>query len=251
MEYSINQLSKLSGVSARTLRYYDEIGLLKPLRVSQSGYRYYGPQEVDLLQQILFYRERGLPLNTILNILYNGHFNKLSALYEHLEELKTQKKRISNLIRTVTATIAATKGELPMIDKEKFEALKKQKIAENESQYGKELRQRYGEPTVKESDKKMLNMSQEDYQQFEALEQRIKEQLKNAVSTGEQPSGELGRGIAVMHKKWLMFTWSQYSKEAHLGIVDMYLADERFKAYYDSEVNGCAQFLQQAVYHWL
>ena len=69
MEYSINKLAKLAGISTRTLRYYDEIGLLCPLRVSGNSYRVYGQREVDLLQQILFYRELGLPLDVIKNIM--------------------------------------------------------------------------------------------------------------------------------------------------------------------------------------
>lgn len=62
MEYTVNKLAKISGVSARTLHYYDEIGLLRPMRIAENGYRIYGPKEVDLLQQILFYRELGVPL---------------------------------------------------------------------------------------------------------------------------------------------------------------------------------------------
>ena len=65
MEYSIKELSELAGISARTLRYYDEIGLLKPSGVNDAGYRYYGEREVESLQQILFYRERGFELKTI------------------------------------------------------------------------------------------------------------------------------------------------------------------------------------------
>ena len=79
MEYNISQLSKLSGVSARTLRYYDEINLLHPLRTNEAGYRFYGDKEVNLLQQILFYRERGLSLEKIRFILYDENFDMLKA----------------------------------------------------------------------------------------------------------------------------------------------------------------------------
>ena len=65
MEYTVNRLAQISGVSKRTLRYYDEIGLLRPERVNPNGYRIYGQMQVDLLQQILFYRELGLPLEEI------------------------------------------------------------------------------------------------------------------------------------------------------------------------------------------
>ena len=83
MEYGIRELSEMAGVSARTLRYYDEIGLLKPLYVSDAGYRFYGETEVAMLQQILFYRERGFGLKQIRQILYREDFDIRNALEEH------------------------------------------------------------------------------------------------------------------------------------------------------------------------
>lgn len=125
MEYNISQLSKLSGVSARTLRYYDEINLLHPSRTNEAGYRFYGDKEVNLLQQILFYRERGLSLEKIRFILYDENFDMLKALNEHLTELENRRERLSKLIDTVKDTIASVKGEFIMRDSEKFEAFKK------------------------------------------------------------------------------------------------------------------------------
>lgn len=90
MEYGIRELSEIAGVSARTLRYYDEIGLLKPLYVNEAGYRFYGKEELDMLQQILFYRERGLELKMIKQILYQKDFDIANALKDHLLELENQ-----------------------------------------------------------------------------------------------------------------------------------------------------------------
>ena len=111
MEYSIKELSELAGVSARTLRYYDEIGLLKPLRVNEAGYRYYGEREVESLQQILFYRERGFELKTIQRIIYDEKFDMLNAMEEHLLALEKQKADTEALILTVKKTIQSIKGE--------------------------------------------------------------------------------------------------------------------------------------------
>ncbi len=97
MEYSVDRLAKLSGVSARTLRYYDQIGLLTPRRVG-NGYRVYGQEEVDLLQQILFYRELEVPLEEIRSIIRNGVYDAAAALESHLAELKGKKRRIEQLI---------------------------------------------------------------------------------------------------------------------------------------------------------
>ena len=104
MEYSIRELSQMAGVSARTLRYYDEIGLLKPLYVTEAGYRYYGEKEVDILQQILFYRERKFDLKSIKKMLCEDDFDRMRALEEHLAELEKQRDRLESLIGTVTVS---------------------------------------------------------------------------------------------------------------------------------------------------
>ena len=83
MEYSIQKLSRLSGVTTRTLRWYDEIGLLKPSRVAESGYRYYGSAEVDRLQDILYYRALGVELAQIKACLDDPSFDRLAAICIH------------------------------------------------------------------------------------------------------------------------------------------------------------------------
>lgn len=248
MEYSIQQLSKLAGISSRTLRYYDEIGLLRPSRASDAGYRFYGARQVELLQQILFYREREVPLDKIKELIYREDFDRMEALQEHLDILLGKKERLEGLIDTVEKTIAAMKGEATMSDKERFIAFKQQAVAENESRYGGEIREKYGEEAVNASNRKLLDMSQEEYDRFAKLEQEIRERLRQAVLRGERPDGEEGRRIALLHREWLSFTWKCYTKEAHNGLASMYVADERFTAYYDGEVKGCAQFLADAIY---
>lgn len=250
MEYGINQLAKLSGVSARTLRYYDEIALLKPSRVSEAGYRFYGPDEIDLLQQILFYRERGLPLEKIRSILFDEDFDRLEAMKEHLRELKKQQEKISGLIKTVNATIASMKGEIFMSDKEKFEVFKQEMLKGYENQYGKEAREKYGDEEVNASVNRILSMSAEDYQRFQELEKEVLKSLKAAVAAGENPESETGRKIAVLHKEWLGYSWKEYTEQAHKGVVSTYLEDERFRKYYDREQEGCAKFLLDAVNFW-
>lgn len=250
MVYSIRELSELAGVSARTLRYYDEIGLLKPLCVSKAGYRFYGEKEVTLLQQIMFYRERGFDLKKIRRILYQNDFDIMHALEEHLTELEEQRKRMNSLIHTVRQTISSMKGEYEMTDKEKFEAFKKEKIKENEEKYGAEAREKYGDEAVDTSNKKLLNLSQEEYEKFQKLETEIRTALTEGVRSGLKPESEEAKKIVLMHREWLGMTWKQYSPEAHKGVAAMYTADERFTAYYDKEEPGCAELLAQAVSYW-
>lgn len=251
MEYSIKELSELAGVSGRTLRYYDEIGLLHPLRTNGAGYRFYGEREVELLQQILFYRERGLGLEQIKSILYDKNFDILSALYSHLEELEGQKQRLDGLITIVKKTISAKKGERNMSDKERFELWKEKVIQENEEKYGQEVREKYGDTSMEEATQKLRDMTEEKYENFKIMEQEILFRLNQAVSKGLIPESQEARKIVLLHKEWLGMTWKSYSKEAHQGVANLYVMDERFTAYYDRDVKGCAEFLREAVEYWI
>ncbi|UWP60339.1 MerR family transcriptional regulator [Ruminococcus gauvreauii] len=250
MEYSIKELSKMAGVSARTLRYYDEIGLLKPLRTSDAGYRFYGPGELDLLQQILFYRQRGFCLEKIADVLYNHDFDVMRALNEHLEDLKRQRMSIESVISAVERTIASMKGEITMSDHEKFEVLKQDMVEKNEKEYGREVRERYGDQQVNEYNRKMLQMTPEDYEQFQKLEQEITDGLKEAVREGAGYDSEKGRRIVLLHREWIEMTTPGYTSQMHKGLAEMYVADERFCMYYDKEIPGCAEFLKNAIVHW-
>ena len=250
MEYSIKELSELAGVSARTLRYYDEIGLLKPLRVNEAGYRYYGEKEVAILQQILFFRERGFELKTVQKIIYDDNFDMLNAMEEHLQALEKQKADTEALILTVQKTIQSIKGECVMSDKEKFQALKEKTVRENEEMYGTEVREKYGDDQVDVSNQKMLNMTETQWERFQGLEKAILMRLEEAVEHRMEAENEALKEIVELHKEWLCMTWKQYSAEAHKGVAMMYVADERFTKYYDRNVQGCARLLCKAVQYW-
>ncbi len=246
MEYTVNKLAQLSGVSGRTLRYYDEIGLLKPARINSSGYRIYGQKEVDLLQQILFYRELEFSLEEIIDILNQPDFNQTEALKSHSANLKKKRDRLEKLIKTVEKTIAAKEEKLQMTDKQKFEGFKENLINDNEEKYGQEIRKKYGDKTVDASNAKLRGMSQKDYQAMTKLGEEVLELLEKAIAT-DDPASELAQELAAKHKEWLMYSWSDYSKDAHAGLAEMYVADERFKAYYDKRVKEGAQFLRDAI----
>ena len=203
MKCGIKEVSELTGVSARTLRYYDQIGLLKPSKTSEAGYRYYGERELEILQQILFYKERGMELKQIKKIIYQKDFDIMAALREHLLELEEKRNHMEALIQTVEQTIRSMKGEYDMSDQEKFQAFKERVVRENEEKHGAEIREK------------------------------------------------CGRRIVALHKEWLGKTWKQYTKEAHAAIGNLYISDERFKMYYDKEVNGCAKFLESAIRYWV
>ena len=246
MEYTINQLAKLAGVSTRTLRYYDQCGLLPPKAVRSNGYRIYGETEVNRLQQILFYRELGVDLSEIGRILAEKDFDGLSALQSHLSALREKRARLERLIDNVQKSISAMKGETEMTDKEKFEGFKEKLISDNEQKYGQEIRTKYGVETVDRSNAKLKNMTKEQYGELETLTQELNNTLKAAFAQGD-PGSELAQKACELHKQWLSFYWDHYSKEAHRGVAQMYVDDPRFTAYYDAIAPGCAVFLRDAV----
>lgn len=251
MEYSIQELSRMAGISTRTLRYYDETGLLKPARVTQAGYRYYGTPEVDRLQQILYYRERGFQLHTIQKILQDRDFDKLRAMEDHLAALKQRQAETAALIRTVEQTIRHMKGECQMADREKFKALKKSLVQGNEIKFGAEARAKYGDAQVDAANQNTMGLSEEDFARWQALEQQILQELEQAVEAGLPAHSEKGREIAQLHRDWLRFTLPGYTPAQHKGIAALYVADERFRQYYDRQIPGCAQWLSDAVQHWI
>lgn len=251
MEYSINELSKLAGVSARTLRYYDEIDLLKPSRISEAGYRYYDENQVDKLQQILFYRERGLELKVIRQIINDKDFDMIKAMEEHLLCLEKQKEETESLIQTVKKTILSMKGQCKMTDKEKFQTLKEKMISDNEKSYGVEVRQKYGNEAVDESNKNWMNLSEEQFERWQKLDKDILESLEAAVLANRKADSEDAKKIAELHKAWLKISLPKYNEQMHKGIAAMYVVDERFTKYYDKNVEGCAALLSEAVKYWI
>lgn len=246
MEYTIQKLARMAGISTRTLRYYDEIELLKPARLNSSGYRIYGPEEVERLQQILFYRELGVSLDKIGSIIDAPSFDALKALQEHREKLLNKRQQVDLLITNVEKTIALTEGRITMTDKEKFAGFKQKIIDDNEKKYGKEIRAKYGDEKVNQANERFRSMSPEQYAEMKNLSARVMDTLAAAMATGD-PAGELAQKTADLHRQWLSYTWGSYSREAHAGLAQMYVDDERFTSYYDQKQPGAARFLREAI----
>ena len=250
MEYSIQQLSRLSGVTTRALRWYDQIGLLKPSRVAESGYRYYGGAEVDRLQDILYYRALGVELARIKECLDDPSFDRLAALRSHLTALETEQRRLQALIRSVKDTIRAQERNEIMSDEQKFEAFKQRAVSHNEEVYGAEIRAKYGDQEVDEANAAVMNLTQAQYQEWTDLGREIQERLEAAVQAELSPEGEEGKEITALHRRWLTITGNRYDPAKHRGIAELYVMDERFTAYYDKQVPGCARFLRDAICRW-
>ena len=248
MEYTVRRLAQMSGVSARTLRYYDQIGLLTPARESTNGYRIYGKAQVERLQQILFSRELDLPLGEIGRILDAPDYRPEDALESHLSLLIQEKDRLEHLIGNLTSTIGALKGETVMSDCERFDGFRQKLLDDNESAYGAEIRRKYGDKAINASYARIRGMSEETWRHACALREEYESLLKEAYERGD-PTAETAWRACDLHRQWLCLFWKEgsYSKAAHRGMGELYVADPRFTAYYDRISPGCAAFFGEAL----
>lgn len=139
MKMRVKEVADLVGISVRTLHHYDEIGLLTPGETTESGYRLYSNEDLEMLQQILFFKELGFPLKKIKEIINNPSFNREEALMLHRKMLVEKRSRLDKVIATIDKTIQHTKGEIQMTNKEKFEG-----FDFSHNPYEQEARERWG-----------------------------------------------------------------------------------------------------------
>ncbi|MFH1693948.1 MAG: MerR family transcriptional regulator [Bacillota bacterium] len=246
----IDEFAKLAAISTRTLRYYDQIGLLKPGLISTSGYRFYGSVEVNRLQQIMFFKTLDIPLKKIKEMLDNPKFNNLEKLKHHLEKLQQKRKQLNAIINTLNFTIEASEKKLEMNDKDKFKGFKKTLLKENDDLYKDEIEHKWGKKAYDQSRNAFEGMSEYEYQHFKQLGEKILSELKKAYDNHLDFQSEMMQKIAQLHQEWIRLAWGRYEANTHYQLVEMYVADERFKAYYDKNQEGLADLLKQAV-QWM
>src|SRR5512147_2173381 len=213
--YTVKQLSKLAGITPRTLHHYDEIGLLKPSRVGENGYRYYGEESLLRLQQILFYRELGMPLEDIKKIMGRRDFDVLGALRSHKEALRKQVVRLNRLIDTVDNTILYLKGNKEMSNKQLFEAFSDEQQAE----YEKEIMRKYDPATVKASVKKWKEYTATEKQRIGEEGNAVYQAVLAAMPKGAA-SLEAQAAIA-RWRKHIEYFWTP-NDEQLLGLANFY-----------------------------
>ncbi|MGY3765427.1 MerR family transcriptional regulator [Vagococcus vulneris] len=247
--YSISQLADLTGVSPRTLRYYDQINLLKPTKLSEKGYRLYTDKDINRLQQILFFKTFDFSLK---------HIKKLMTLDEqqiiveltHQHQLLTQElAELTDLTHLLDKSIKNYKGEITMTTSEKFEHLINEKIKENEERYGFEIRELYDEQTISNSNAKWQNLNQDDYNAMISYEKEIITGLNFILESKQINLPNLqAEKIFNAHKAWLQITAPYYSIEYHRYLADLYVADERFANYYNEKtIDESAEILQEII----
>lgn len=238
--YTVKQLSKLAGVSVRSLHYYDEIGLLKPSWLGSNGTRHYEEEALLKLQQILFYRELDLSLDEIKAIVGRPDFDVLTALRSHKGALQGRVERLNRLIQTVDNTIEHLKGNESMNAKGLFEGFSE----EEQEKYALEAEQMYDPETVRVSNRKWKAYPPAEKERILAEGKAIYVDLIAAMPKGAT-SAEVQTLIARWHQH-MQYFWSP-NDEQLLGLADGYNEDARFRANFDKMHPKLAEFMREAV----
>ncbi len=239
--YTIKEIADLAGVTTRTLRYYDQLGLLIPSEIGENGYRYYDHNCLLRLQQVLYFRELDVPLKEIQTILSRPNFQLLPALENHRNALKNQVKRINKLLGTLVKTISSLEGEGNMSDEAYFEGF-------DETQYEDETRERWGRtPQYAESQRKWSSYSKD--QKEEIKEEGGKISIRMVTENPEASPGDPDVQTAVgEYYEYLNKYFYTCEVEFMRGLADMWVQDPRFAVNYERIREGGGAFVREAVH---
>jgi len=244
MSYTVKQLSRLAGVSVRTLHYYDEIKLLKPTSIGTNGYRYYDEEALIRLQQILFYRELDLSLDEICRVLENPDFEVISALKNHKKSIKGRIDRLQNLIKTVDDTIYHLEGLKEMTDKELFKAF----TEEEQEKYAVEAEQKYDPEIVRASNRKWKSYTSDKKTRILAEGNQIYIDILAAM-----PKGSDSAEVQSCVERWrnhMNYFWTP-SLEQLIGLAEGYNSDPAFKKNFDKIDPHLTEFMLEAVQNYV
>lgn len=235
----INEVAKLTGITVRTLHYYDEIGLLMPSETTEAGYRIYDEESLTTLQQILFFRELDFSLSDIKQIMTNPDYDKAEALRNHKELLLKKRSRIDGLITLLEHTI---KGEKTM----EFKEFDMADIKAYKEKYAAEVNERWGQSEAyKESEKKIAAYNE---QQWKAINEEGAEILKAfGDNRSTAPDNELVQKLVERWQAYITNHFYECKKEILACLSLMYVTDERFTKNIDENGEGTAQFMADAI----
>ncbi len=236
MKMQIKEFAELTGVSVRTLHYYDEIGLLKPACVDEiNGYRFYDETSLLRMQEILFYRELDFSLKSIGEILSSPDYDKEKALYEQKKLLILKKERLERLISAIDGEV---KGELIMkvFDNSEFE------------NYKQEVKEKWGNTDAyKEYAEKTKNYSKNNWQNMTDGLNEILVEFATCMKNGNEPNSVEAQSLVKLLQKHITENCYTCTNEILAGLGQMYIYDERFKNNIDKHADGTAQFISEAI----
>jgi DNA-binding transcriptional MerR regulator len=239
LELKINQVAKLTGVTVRTLHYYDEIDLLKPSEITEAGYRLYDEIALENLQQILFFRELDFAVNDIKQIMTNPHYDKAAALSKHKELLLQKRNRLNDLIDLVDNTL---KGENDM----SFNQFDMSEIEANKKKYAAEIKERWGKTAAYAESEKKANSY--DDAQWRVLSEEGKAILSEFGKNRHiQPDSKEAQALVEKWQAYITANFYHCTKEILSCLGLMYIGDERFTKNIDQNGEGTAAFMAACI----
>ena len=237
---TVKDVSELTGVSVRTLHYYDEIGLLKADR-SQAGYRLYTESDLLRLQQILIGRSLGLALEDIRSSLDDPAFDHVKALKEQRTRLAERIAETHRMIASIDATLNHLKEDKPMTAKNMFDGFEPEK-------YEAEVKERWGETDAyKESARRTRKYGEKDWAAIKAETNAIFTDAAEAMKAGTKPESAAAKSLAERHRQHIERWFYPCSAAMHVNLADMWESDDRFKANMDKFGDGLTAWLATAV----
>ncbi|GIP41045.1 MerR family transcriptional regulator [Paenibacillus sp. J31TS4] len=246
MAYLVKEVATLVGISVRTLHHYDEIGLLKPGSVSPAGYRLYKERELERLQQILLFRELGVPLQEIRQIIDRPDFDRKQALAAHRELLLEKQRRLAAIVATLDRTIEAMEGGRTMSGKDMFEGFDETPFEEHKRKYAAEARERYGEAAVEAAEERAAAYGPNDWAFIKERMERNYAAIIEAMDGG--PGDPRVQEAVADLRQGITDTFYDCTPDIFRGLGDLYVQDERFTANIDKYKEGLAAFLREAIH---
>ncbi|KDN77773.1 MerR family transcriptional regulator [Streptomyces olindensis] len=244
MSYSVGQVAGFAGVTVRTLHHYDAIGLLAPSERSHAGHRRYGDADLDRLQQILFYRELGFPLDEVAVLLDDPEADPRAHLRRQHDLLTARIERLTKMAAAVEHAMEAREMGINLTPEEKFEVFGDK----DPEQYADEAEARWGgTEQYAESQRRVARYTKEDWQRIQDQTADWGERYGALMAAGEPPTGEAAMALAEEHRQHICTWYYECSHEQHRRLGEMYVADERFKAFYESMRPGLAEHLRDAI----
>ena len=240
MKLQIKEFAEITGVSVRTLHYYDEIGLLEPSYVDvQNGYRFYNEASLERMHEILFYRELDFPLKSIAEILASPNYDKRKALAEQKRLLTLKKDRLERLI---AALEQAEKGEITMsaFDNSEYETARQQYEDEAKRRWG-------GTDAYKESQAKTRSYSKDKWNDVLDRLNGVFVDFAECKKCGESADSETAQRLVKKLQDYITANFYHCTDEILAGLGQMYVCDERFKNNIDKNGEGTAEFVSEAI----
>ncbi|MFF0014432.1 MerR family transcriptional regulator [Streptomyces sp. NPDC005374] len=244
MSYSVGQVAGFAGVTVRTLHHYDDIGLLAPGERSHAGHRRYNDADLDRLQQILFYRELGFPLDEVAALLDDPAADPRAHLRRQHELLTARIEKLQKMATAVEHAMEARKMGIDLTPEERFEVFGEK----DPEQYAEEAEQRWGgTEAYAESQRRAARYTKDDWKRLQAEVAAWSERYAALMAAGEPPSGEAATAMAEEHRQHICTWYYDCPYEMHVALAEMYVADERFKEFYDTMRPGLAEHLRDAI----